>query len=421
MKSLTTVMLSLLAVASAVRAENTFWPLAPANNEFNSENATCMWLRPDLGTAADVLPLKTRCVATKESVTDGVGMKWIFEKGSKGVIAHEVGKWPANHAGVTFYAKASRPIQLTVTRDVRVDTKPVDITTEWKKYDIPFKDCSGNEGWWQFVIKVVSKIDEPVTLWLDRVGTEGPEFIANPKIDPQTGPDETISSKDILYGAENLSKIADNLKNKKPFKILVCGDSISAGAQTMRGTWGIPPDKGVQFRYFGRMASKWEEEFGYKGIELDATGAHGGWTTAQLLNIFDKEVLSKAGPNDLIILQSGGNDVMAGTSIEQIKSDMKKMIAKAKTKTDQIIMVSTCVNGTADGFKWADQMSKLLKDLVAEEKVAGADTTKFMYYRGPKYAAGLLANPYHPDYMGHIIMGEMFAPLLTGKHVTYPW
>jgi len=46
--------------------------------------------------------------------------------------------------------------------------------------------------------------------------------------------------------------------------------------------------------------------------------------------------------------------------------------------------------------------------------------TKFMSYRGPAFACALLANDYHPDYMGHIVIGEMIAPILTGKHKTYP-
>jgi hypothetical protein len=57
---------------------------------------------------------------------------------------------------------------------------------------------------------------------------------------------------------------------------------------------------------------------------------------------------------------------------------------------------------------------------VAEEKVAGADVTKFFTYRGPQFGCALLANDFHPDLMGHITIGEMIAPLLTGKEKTYP-
>ena len=62
----------------------------------------------------------------------------------------------------------------------------------------------------------------------------------------------------------------------------------------------------------------------------------------------------------------------------------------------------------------------LFLPVLAEEKVAAADTSKFFYYRGEAFAHALLANPFHPDFMGHITMAEMIAPILTGKEKTYP-
>jgi lysophospholipase L1-like esterase len=409
-----------LMAAAAGAGDSTFTPLLYQNGECNTEANTGEWLRPDLGTPGEVIPLKTRVCATKESVTDGVAMKCIFEKGSKGLLAFEKWKVDASAAGFTLYAKASRPIKFRICTNANAEMKKVvEIGTEWKKYDFPFKEIDYNDGWWQILFQVVGPIDEHTTLILDRIGVEGPAFIADPKIDPKTGPDEKFSSTDMLYGAENLSKTLEQLKAKKPFKIFALGDSITAGAQIMRGTWAVKVDESVRFRYFGTLARLLEEEFGYTGITPVACG-HGGWTAKLLMGVIDKEVLSQAGPNDLVILQSGGNDICAGTTIEQWKTDTKALIAKVRTKTDQILLLDTTVNANGPVTKAAPALSKALQELVAEEKVAGADVTKFFMYRGAPFASALLANDYHPDLMGHVTIGEMIAPILTGKAKTYP-
>jgi len=56
----------------------------------NTENRTGTWLSCNLGDApAEVLPLKTRMWATRESVTDGVALKCVFEPGSKGELSFQ--------------------------------------------------------------------------------------------------------------------------------------------------------------------------------------------------------------------------------------------------------------------------------------------------------------------------------------------
>src|SRR6202008_2948316 len=138
-------------------------------------------------------------------------------------------------------------------------------------------------------------------------GTEAPEFDAKPKIEPQTGPDTTISSKDILYGADHLAKTRQRAKAKQPFKVIALGDSVTAGAQMYRGTWGVKGAEGVPFLYFAHLARLAEEHFGYKGITA-VQHWHGGWTAAHALKVVDKEVVDEAGPEDLVILEFGDND-----------------------------------------------------------------------------------------------------------------
>lgn len=403
----------LLCAAVATSAQN-FKPLDMPQG--NTENRTGMWFCPDLGKPADVVPLKTRVWATKDSVTGGVAMKCVFDKGSRGVLSYEKDGYPAGSAGLTLYAKASRKLTITIGNIA------AEVGTEWKKLDLPWEKLGTTREKpqlsYQLVVSVQGPFEEKTWLILDRVGTEGLRFDPSPKLEPQTGPDATISSKDILYGVENLAKTRARAKAKQPFKIIALGDSVTAGAQMARGTWNVKGADGVPFLYFSHLARLGEEHFGYQGITPVQHG-HGGWTSAQGLKVVDKEVVDEAGPNDLVILQFGGNDLSwAKVPLADWKANLKKLIARVKTKTDQIIVVSTTPIGEVG--KIQPELTKALQELVAEEKVAAADITKLAFYRGEPFAWAWLANEGHPAYMGHLMMGEMMAPLLTEKDRTYP-
>jgi lysophospholipase L1-like esterase len=408
------VFTALATTSSGAGADITFTPLDMPQG--NTENRTGMWFCPDLGKAADILPLKTRVWATKESVTGGVAMKCVFDKGSKGIVAYEKDAFPASSAGITLFAKASRKLTLQVGK------VPAEVTTEWKKLDFPWEKLGTSREkprlGFQLIVTVQGAIDERTWLILDRIGTESPDFDSKLKLEPQQGPDTTISSKEILYGAEHLAKTRQRAKAKQPFKVIALGDSVTAGAQMYRGTWSVKGADGVPFLYFSHLARLAEEHFGYKGITPVQHG-HGGWTSAQALKVVDKEVVDESGPNDLVILQFGGNDLSwAKVTPAGWKANMKLLIARTKTKTDQIIVMSTTPIGEVG--KIQPEITKILQELVQEEKVAAADITKLAFYRGEPFAWAWLANEGHPAYMGHITMAEMMAPLLTEKQRTYP-
>src|SRR5947209_19810540 len=101
------VVFTLLALGFAPAAEVTFTPLAMPQGD--TESRTGMWFCPDVGQAADILPLKTRVWATRESVTGGVALKCAFATGSRGILAYEAEAYPAGSAGITLYAGPSRP------------------------------------------------------------------------------------------------------------------------------------------------------------------------------------------------------------------------------------------------------------------------------------------------------------------------
>jgi len=403
----------LLLLASALRGQ-TFTPLDMPQG--NTENRTGMWFCPDLGKVADVLPLKTRVWATKDSVTGGVAMKCVFDKGSRGVLSYEKESYPAGSAGLTLYAKASRKLT------IKVGNIAAEVGIDWKKLDFPWEKLGTNKDkprlGYQLILAVQGPITERTWLIIDRLGTEGPRFDPSPKLEPQTGPDAAISSKDILYGAEHLARTRARARARQAFQVIALGDSVTAGAQMSRGTWNVRGADGVPFLYFAHLARLTEEHFGYQGIQPVQHG-HGGWTAAQGLKVVDKEVVAQAGPNDLVILEFGANDLSwAKVPLADWKGSMKKLIARVKTKTDQIIVMSPTPIGAIG--KMQPEITRALQELVQEEKVAAADITKLAFYRGEPFAWAWLANEGHPAYMGHIMMAEMMTPLLTEKDRTYP-
>jgi lysophospholipase L1-like esterase len=412
--SLLAVFTAFAASGSLSSAEVTFTPLSMPQGD--TESRTGMWFCPDLGQASDILPLKTRVWATRESVTGGVAMKCVFEKGSKGVLAYEKESYPAGSAGITLYARASRKLTLQVGK------VPAEVGTDWKKLDFPWEKLGTSPDkprlGFQLIVAVQGPIQERTWLLLDRIGTESPRFDPSPRIEPQTGLDATLSSKEILFGKEHLARARERARAKQPFKLIALGDSVTAGAQMYRGTWAVKGAEGVPFLYFSHLARLAEEHFGYKGITPVQHG-HGGWTAARALTVVDREVVEEAGPNDLVILQFGGNDLSwARATPASWKADMKKLIARVKTRTDQILLVSTTpVSGIG---KLQPEITRVLQELVQEEKVAAADITRLAYYRGEAFAWAWLANEGHPAYMGHILMAEMIAPLLTEQHRSYP-
>ncbi len=409
------VLVSTLVISgSASAAEITFTPLDMAQG--NTENRTGMWFCPDLGAASDIVPLKTRVWATKDSVTGGVAMKCMFEEGSRGVLAYEKDAFPAGSAGITLFAKASKKLT------IKVGNLPAEVGTDWKKLDFTWERLGTSREkpqlGFQLVVSVQGPIEERTWMILDRIGTESPQFDAKPQLAPQDGADKTISSEDILYGVEHLARTRERAKAKQTFKIIALGDSVTAGAQMYRGTWGVKDAEGVPFLYFAHLARLAEEHFGYAGITSIQHG-HGGWTAAQAFKVVDQEVVAVAGPNDLVILEFGGNDLSwAGVTPTAWKAEMKKLIARVKIKTDQIIVMSPTPIGEVG--KLQPEISTMLQELVQEEKVAAADITRLAFYRGEPFAWAWLANEGHPAYMGHIMMAEVMAPLLTGVPRIYP-
>jgi len=406
----TFVLLAFLRPAGAAE----FTPLG--HGEDNFENRTGLWICPKLPGVEEVLPLTVRLYATRESVTGGVALRVDVGKGSTGTITLENDPYPVGSAGITMVTKASEELQLTIKGKANFT-----VTTEWQKIDVPWAKLGTTSEkpdiGYQFEMGLAQPADHHVWYIVDRLGCESPEFDPHPQLTPTPGPDRVINTDEMVGNADILAPTVARLKAKKPFKIVAFGDSVTAGAQASRGNWSITGEQAVQFLYFSNLARLLRERFGYEEITPVQHG-YGGWTSEQAKKVME-EAFADVRPEDVIILEFGGNDLgWAGKNVPWWLGNMKVLVEGAKARTSQIILMSPTTGGAVPEL--AGEISTEFRSFATEQKVAYVDITRWSLYRGTRFAWAYLANEYHPDIMGHIMMAELMAPLFTGEHLDWP-
>jgi len=404
---------ALLAASFAAEAAE-FKPMHTKGDD--SERRTGLWVCPKLGGADSIVPLKTRVYATKESVTDGVALRVEYAKGSDGQITMENSPFPAGSAGITMYAKASDEITMTIKG--RASFK---ITTEWRKIDIPWQQLGTSSAkpaiGWEFRMGMTTPAAKAGWYIVDRLGCEGPEFEADPGVGKTAGPDDTISTKEIVGSASVLAPTVKRLKAKQPFKIIAFGDSVTAAAQASRGNWGVKGPAVDAHLYFSHLARLLEQRYGYKGVTPVKNG-YGGWTSEQAKRVMGK-VFANASAEDVVMIEFGANDLgWANKTIDSWLGNMAAIVAEAKKKTTQIIVMSPTTGGKVPAQ--AAEITRRFTAFAKEQGVAYVDITRWSMYRGEKFAWAYLANGYHPDFMGHVMMAELMVPLLGGEHFDWP-
>ena len=389
-----------------------FQPLAHGSD--NMENRTGLWMCPRWEKALDGAPLPTRLYATADAVTGGVALRVEIKKGSRGTIAYENSPFPPGSAGITLYVKASENLTLTI-KGVTFPATPA-----WRKIDIPWeklgttreKPSLGNE----FTLGLAAPAPRDVWIIIDRLGTEGPEFSAAPALSPTRGPDPVVSTTELVGNASVLAPTVARLRGRQPFKIIAFGDSVTAGAQSFRGNWELKDDA-PRFLYFSQLARLLERRYGYQGI-IPVQQGRGGWTAAQAGKIVE-EVLKEVGPNDVVILEFGANDLgWAGHSVETWLGNLRALIRAARAKTSQIVIMTPTTGGKVPEL--AAQIRRRIPEFAREEKAAYADITHWSMYRGERFAWAYLANEYHPDFLGHTQIAEILLPLFGGDHFSWP-
>jgi lysophospholipase L1-like esterase len=395
-------------------------------NSDNMETHTGLWCCPIFTSTADLYPINTRLYATKQSVTDQVAMRVDFLAGAKGGFSMEVWDdefsdvFPIGSAGLTMYAKASTNLTLNIN-----NAHLFAISTDWQKIDIPWSAFGGSPanpdiGGWQFEMWINSPPAQDGWYIIDRIGSETPDFGTNPHITPTTGQDQVINTSHLVGGADILEPTRQRLNLQQHFTIYAFGDSVTAGAQADRGNWWIGSSTAAQYLYFSHLARLLKARYGYTDIDYVQLG-YGGWTSGMAKSVVAAD-LAPALPEDIVIIQFGGNDLAWMTSESQINtwlSNTADLIAEAKTHTNQIIIMSPTL-GETNMFDYTEQISVKMQAFAAAHQVAYLDITKWMTYRCQPYTWTPLANHFHPDMMGHIMMAEIMETLFGAPHFNWP-
>lgn len=397
---------------------NQFHPLKTKQADDTWESRAGLWACPCYGDKAnEVLPLRCRTYATKESVTDGVALRIEIKKGGLGLVTYEHAPFPPDTAGMTLFVKGSEAVEMSICGRATFQ-----VTKEWRKVDLPWERFYATrekpEVGWQFDVRLTAPAPHDMWVIVDRVGCEGPGFIDKPAIQATDGPDETINTRDLVGNATTLAPTLERLRKKQPVRIIAFGDSVTAGGQVNRGNWGLKSEELNGFLFFSHLTRLLNQRYGYDGVTSVQKG-YGGWTAQQAKGVVQQDIVPIASAEDVVIIEFGANDLSwAGVSLEKWAADLKDLIKAIQTKTTQIIIASPTSIGI--DRKKSTEVSRVLREMAATEKVSFVDITKWGMYRGEKFAWAYEANPCHPSLMGHIMIAEIMETLFGAPPFDWP-
>lgn len=212
------------------------------------------------------------------------------------------------------------------------------------------------------------------------------------------------------YAGDMLPKTIAKLKSKQPISVMLCGDSISAGANASLMT-KAPPGCPA---YGELTALALEHHFGSKVAFTNY--AVGGWTSGNGLQQAKDNGIGKAKP-DLVIIAFGMNDVFqrnAAAYQENIRGIMETVRADAPDA--EFILVATML-GNAEWGMPVEQFP-LYRDALAKlcgPGVALADMTSMweaLLKRKTFYdLTGNGVN--HPNDFGHCVYAQVLLALMV--------
>ncbi|MFC1582291.1 PKD domain-containing protein [Planctomycetota bacterium] len=386
-----------------------------------TETHTGLWFGAWMTTPDPVYPIETLVTATKEAVTGGVAMKVTAQPGSIGRVMYEKGLGSAN---LTFYVKASANVTMRIFPNGSNGSQTFAATTSWQKIDIALPAAVN----WMFSFELDSAASSELWYIVDRIGTED-TFSAQDLSGATAGPDDDLSTDQLLIGVANVAATLTKLNAQTTFNIVTLGDSVTAGAQINLGNGyaGWSEAQKDKFKYGSSMAHFLEAKFGYSAGGLPVT--HFGYGGERALDAISgsyiaNDVLTVAGPGDLVILEFGGNDINyyvdnQGLTVPQAvtawKADMIVLIDQLQAAgVDQIIIMGPTIFDRSLGD--SANITTKLTEICSEENVAAFDFTKYAGFRGTAFAWAGLANSGHPDAATHMHIGKCMSTLFTGDY-----
>ena len=175
-------------------------------------------------------------------------------------------------------------------------------------------------------------------------------------------------------GAENLSRTLNKLRNGQPLRMILFGDSISAGFQAS-GVVGFPP---YQASWGELLARRLNSVYG-SAIAFENPALAGAATDWGLAHI-DQNVSSHA--PDLVILAFGMNDASGVVAPGDFKTNIQAMVSSVRAAGPaEIILVSPIlpipgngvISNTTLGYR--KQYRDALRDVASSQHTALVDMT----------------------------------------------
>lgn len=213
------------------------------------------------------------------------------------------------------------------------------------------------------------------------------------------------------YAGESLPKTIEKLRSKQPLKIVLCGDSISAGWNASLATNappGCPP--------FGQLvALGLEKHFGSK-VSL-ANLAVDGTTSKNGLQLAAEKRISRETP-DLVVIAFGMNDTYRETDPTKYQANIRGMIdqVRADAPNAEFILVAPMLANADRGvaMKLFPQYRKALTELCGPGVALADLTSMWEELLKRKTFYDLTGNGVnHPNDFGHLVYAQTILALLV--------
>lgn len=196
-----------------------------------------------------------------------------------------------------------------------------------------------------------------------------------------------------LFGSELSAKNTEPTSPSKVMKILILGDSLTAG-------YGVEKDESFPIILESKLKAK-----GIKDIEVLPSGISGSTSASGPSRI---QWLLKTKP-DLLLLELGANDGLRGVDVKSTKENLKKTIAIAKSEKIKVILVAMQIPANY-GESYRKEFESIFPQIASEEKIP---MVPFFFSDSLKKDQKLLlADGLHPNAAGHKIIAEKLADFL---------
>jgi len=319
--------------------------------------------------------------------------------------------------------------------------------TNWRKVIVPWEKMGLTGGFW-FLTYGMERADKGRANWyvVDRVHLYKQEKVEEITPTPDADPPGMIPAKAFVSGRENITKTLAKLKEKKPVKIVIAGDSIPCGAQL----WYAGPDA-VKRIYWNVLGQRLKEFYQYPDVSLvmhafskPDKNAEGQWKDTpekrptadlQVVGVVAGGAMASAGLQhidqilaekpDLVIWEYGANDATfcsrgqfskaTAEALGKLQEAGIELALQTITPSPGITPVTWMANKSSS--QRVAELNQESRRIAAEKKVALADMERAFVCRGILFVGTLYADNVHPNHLGHEMMADVLDALLTDRDV----